>query len=590
MSFWKSFFAALLAIFVSSLVFFIFSIIAVFFVFALFYSDDSTPIQENAVLTISLEGELQDHAQDEIYNTILDKDVSPSLEAIVGAIKQAEKDSLIKGIIIKPGIISTGYGSLEEIRKALEHFKETTGKPVIAYSGKYSQGNYYVASIADSIYLNPIGAVDFRGIATSSMFYKSLLDTLGVDMQVIKVGTYKSYGEKYSSDTMSAANREQKERLVNSLWSELKNDISKSRDLSEKDLDTIANSMLIYRTPQEVLETGLIDGLKYADEVETILKRLIGASEEENVCYVSVADYWNGCYENTGESTLAANEVAVLYAEGEIDNGSTSGLSSTKIIKQLNQLEEDTIVKAVVIRVNSPGGSAYGAEQMWHAITRLKKVKPVVISMGDYAASGGYYMSVAANRIFAERKTITGSIGVFCVIPNISKLIHKLGIHQEIVKTNANADLLSTLLQPLTDEEKVVLQSHVGSVYNTFIDRVEAGRPNLSRDEIEELAEGRVWSGVDAHHYGLVDELGTLDDAIRFAAQEAQLGTSYYVYTYPESEDWKTQIRKLPNIGYEKIKTFIAPTKALSWEQDLILRLQNLDHDQMIIPNELMVR
>lgn len=590
MSFWKSFFAALLAIFVSSLAFFTFSIIAVCFLFVVFYSDDSTPIQENTVLTISLEGDLRDHTQDEIYNTILDEEVSPSLEAIVGAIKQAENDTLIKGIFIKPGIISTGYGSLEEIRKALEHFKEATGKPIIAYSGKYSQGNYYVASIADSIYLNPIGAIDFRGIATSSMFYKSLLDTLGVDMQVIKVGTYKSYGEKYSSDTMSAANREQKERLIYSLWSELKNDISKSRNLSEEDLNNIANSMLIYRTPQEVLETGLIDGLKYADEVEAILKKLLGISEEEDVCYTSVADYWNGCYDNTEESTLATKEVAVLFAEGEIDNGSTSGLSSTKIIKQLNQLEKDSTVKAVVIRVNSPGGSAYGAEQMWHAISHLKSVKPVVISMGDYAASGGYYMSVAANHIFAEEKTITGSIGVFCVIPNISKLIHKLGIHQEIVKTNANADLLSTLLQPLTDEEKIVLQGHVESVYNTFLDRVEEGRPNLTRSEIEELAEGRVWSGTDAHQYGLVDELGTLDDAIRFAAQEAQLGTSYYVYTYPESEDWKTQLRKLPNIGYKKFKAFISPSKVLSWEQDLIFRLQNLDRDQMIIPNELMVR
>ncbi len=590
MSFWKSFFAALLAIFVSSLTFFVFLIIAVCFVFAFFYSDESTPIQGNTVLTISLEGDLQDHAQDDIYNTILDKDVSPSLEAIVGAIKQAEKDSLVKGIFIKPGIISTGYGSLEEIRKAIEHFKEATGKPVIAYSGKYSQGNYYVASIADSIYLNPIGAVDFRGIATSSMFYKSLLDTLGVDMQVIKMGTYKSYGEKYDSDTMSAANREQKERLVNSLWGELKNDVSKSRNLSEEALDNIANSMLIYRTPQEVLETGLIDGLKYADEVESILKELIEVSEEEDVNYASVTDYWNGCYDNTEESSLATNEVAVLYAEGEIDNGSTSGLSSTKIIKQLNQLEKDTIVKAVVIRVNSPGGSAYGAEQMWHAITRLKAVKPVVVSMGDYAASGGYYMSVAANHIFTEKKTITGSIGVFCVIPNISKLIHKLGVHQEIVKTNANADLLSTLMHPLTDEEKIVLQSHVESVYNTFLDRVEAGRPNLKRSEIEELAEGRVWSGTDAHHYGLVDELGTLDDAIQFAAQEANLGTSYYVYTYPETEDWKTQIRKLPNIGYEKFKAFVLSPQMSSWEQELILRLQNLDHDQMIIPDEMMIR
>lgn len=258
MSFWKSFFASLLAIFVSGVIFFIGSIVAICFLVAIFSSDDTTTVQENTVLTISLEGELIDHSQEDIYNTILDEDITPSLEAIVGAIKQAEKDSLIKGIFIKPGILSTGYGSVEEIRKALKHFKETTGKPIIAYSGKYSQGNYYVASIADSIYLNPIGAVDFRGIATSSMFYKSLLDTLGIDMQVIKMGTYKSYGEMYTSDTMTAANREQKEQLVNSLWTELKKDISESRNLSDDELDTIANSMLIYRTPQEVLELSLI--------------------------------------------------------------------------------------------------------------------------------------------------------------------------------------------------------------------------------------------------------------------------------------------------------------------------------------------
>lgn len=590
MSFWKSFFASLLAIFVSGVIFFIGSIVAICFLVAIFSSDDTTTVQENTVLTISLEGELIDHSQEDIYNTILDEDITSSLEAIVGAIKQAEKDSLIKGIFIKPGILSTGYGSVEEIRKALKHFKETTGKPIIAYSGKYSQGNYYVASIADSIYLNPIGAVDFRGIATSSMFYKSLLDTLGIDMQVIKMGTYKSYGEMYTSDTMTAANREQKEQLVNSLWTELKKDISESRNLSDDELDTIANSMLIYRTPQEVLETGLIDGLKYADEVESIFKNLIGIPEDEDMNYISVTDYWNGSYDGSDESTTATDQIAVLYAEGEIDNGSTTGLSSSKTIKQLKQLEEDSTVKAVVVRVNSPGGSAYGAEQMWHAINRLKSVKPVVISMGDYAASGGYYMSVAANHIFAESKTITGSIGVFCVIPNISKLTHKLGIHQEFVKTNANADILSTLLQPLTDEEKEVLQSHVGSVYNTFLDRVEAGRPNLTRDEIENLAEGRVWSGVDALHNGLVDELGTLDDAIRYAAQEAQLGSSYSVHTYPEAEDWWEQMKQLPNIGYEKIKATLFPSKVLSWEQNLILRLQNLDHDQMIMPYEMMVR
>ncbi len=577
MGFIKNFFASLLAMFVFA---FICGIVLIGLFVALLSSAASTFTSETQtegnVLAINLEGEITDHSTDDVYSSLLgEEELSFSLESAVAAIHAAKTDDNIKGIYIKSGILSCGYATLEELRTALADFK-TSGKPIISYSGSYTQGGYYISSVADSVFMNPMGVLDLRGIASSSVFYKHLLDTLGVEMQVIKAGTYKSFTEKYTNDTMSLANREQTQRLVESVWQSVAQAIASSRNITVERLNEVANGMVAFLQPQEVANLKLVDALRYNDEVMSSINTMFGLPTDEKPKFISVIDY----AANMTDDNIASNKVAVLYAEGEIDNASTSGISSSEIVKNLDKIAKDDDVKAVVLRVNSPGGSAYGAEQMWHAVEKLKKEKPVVVSMGDYAASGGYYMSAGANYIFADEKTITGSIGVFCVIPNAKKLVDKIGVSQEIVKTHSNSDLLSNFIRPLTDEEKDVLQSHVNEVYNVFISRCSNGR-GMTDEAVRQIAEGRVWSGTDAVKIGLVDKIGNLDDAVSHAATLANIGTDYKVAAYPEPADWWEQLKTIPNLGYEKI---FGKMDALSNERKLLDRLQRMDRNQAIMP------
>lgn len=583
MSFFKSFFACLCAIVVSSVVL---TLILLGIGAAMISSTTSTPsVSSNSVLYLSLEGSLEERNQNDIYAKLLSSEnLTPSLEDILGSIKAAKTDDRIKGIYIKPGILASGYASLEEIRNALIDFK-TSGKFIYSYSGTYTQGAYYVSSVADSVFLNPQGVLDFRGVAASSMFYKHLLDTLGVDMQVIKVGTYKSFTEQYSNDSMSAPNREQTEQMINSLWGSMLNDISQSRHISVDSLNNFADQMMAFQMPRVAVENKMVDALLYADEINSLIKSRLSIAADESVPFISTTDYYANLEIDKTMASLSSQKVAVLYLVGEIDNGSTDGISSSKAISEINTIREDSTIKAVVLRVNSPGGSAYGAEQIWRAIEILKKDKPVVVSMGDYAASGGYYLSSGADYIYADNKTITGSIGVFSVIPNVSKLMDKVGVKHEVVKTNPYADVLANFTRPLDETEKNILQEHVAEVYDVFLTRCSDGR-KMAKEDVEKIAEGRVWCGVDALNLGLVDKLGTLNDAVVYVAQLAHLNDNYSVVSYPEIKSPWEQLGELPHLGYEKM----FHSEILTREKQILDQLQSLDIDQAMMPYSIEVR
>ena len=597
MSFFKSYFASLLAIITSGcLMFFLF--FAGMFALVGVFADAATEfsmgkkevvVDDNSLLQITLEGMMSEQPKEEMSGVIFgERQLSISLQEIVSAIRNAAKDERIKGIYLKTGVCDASYATLEEIRKELVDFR-STGKFVVSYSGDYTQGAYYLASVADEVCLNPFGMLDLKGVSSSSMFYKNLFDTLGVEMQVIKVGTYKSFTEQYTNDSMSAENREQVSHMVNSLWNSIKSEISQSTNLSEVEIDSLSTQMLAFQSAQKVLEAGLVDKVCYADEVVSDLSNRLGVEEFSlQSKLISVKDYVANMTTNVEEDVLQSSvkpKIAVLYADGEIDNGS-NGITSSKIVKQLNDFREDENIFAVVLRVNSPGGSAYGAEQMWRAVERLKEKMPVIVSMGDYAASGGYYMSAGANRIFADEKTITGSIGVFSVIPNVKKLTDKLGVSYEEVSTNEKGGSLS-LLRPLSPEEKQVLQAHVDEVYETFLKRCMDGR-EMSREAIAQVAEGRVWCGVDALSLGLVDEIGTLQDAIEYAAKLTKVEDNYGVDYYPRPKNVWEQWMEMTDASYEKIKESKFPLQYhLEKKTEFLDKVRHVDRIQAILPYQI---
>lgn len=597
MSFFKSYFASLLAIITSGcLMFFLF--FAGMFALVGVFADAATEfsmgkkevvVDDNSLLQITLEGMMSEQPKEEMSGVIFgERQLSISLQEIVSAIRNAAKDERIKGIYLKTGVCDASYATLEEIRKELLVFK-SMGKFIVSYSGDYSQGAYYLASVADEVCLNPFGVLDLKGVSSSSMFYKNLFDTLGVEMQVIKVGTYKSFTEQYTNDSMSAENREQVSHMVNTLWNSMKSEISKSKNLSEEEIDSLSTQMLAFQSAQKVLEAGLVDKLCYADEIVSILSNRLGVEESLlQSKLISVKDYVASMSTDVEEVLQSAvkPKIAVLYADGEIDNGGVSGITSSKIVKQLNEFRKDNNIFAVVLRVNSPGGSAYGAEQMWRAVERLKEKMPVIVSMGDYAASGGYYMSAGANRIFADEKTITGSIGVFSVIPNVKELTDKLGVSYEVVSTNDKDNTL-TLLRPLSLEEKQVMQTHVNEVYETFLKRCMDGR-KMSREAIEEVAEGRVWCGADALSIGLVDEIGTLQDAIEYAAKLTKVEDNYGVDYYPRPKNVWEQWMEITDASYEKIKEEKFPLQYhLEKKTEFLNKVRRVDRVQAILPYQI---
>ena len=501
----------------------------------------TSPIQKKSILKISLNTSMEERADEMPFDIAAltgSEDETIGLDEAIIALDKAAKNKNILGVYLEGGSLSATPAMAEELRHALARFKES-GKWILAYGDAYSKNAYYLSSLADKIMLNPIGFLDWSGLASEPIFYKGLLEKVGVKMQVFKVGTYKSAVEPFINTSMSDANREQVTSFLTSIWNNMLKDVAQSRAMSVEQLNGLADSMTMLSDPTLSVKSGLVDTLCYISDVKRILKEQAGLDEDDDLRFVTLKDV---AHAETLKAKVS-DEIAVYYAYGDIVE-ETGGMSFStehqivgkKVIKDLQRLREDDDVKAVVMRVNSGGGSAYASEQIWKEVTLLKEKKPVIVSMGGMAASGGYYISCAANKILAEASTLTGSIGIFGMIPDPSELLtQKLGLNFDVVKTNALSDL-GAMGRPLNETEGAMLQSHINQGYELFTGRVADGR-KMKQDDVKAIAEGRVWTGEQALGIGLVDKLGDLDDAIAAAAEAAGI-EKYSVGRYPDSEPW----------------------------------------------------
>ncbi len=462
---------------------------------------------------------------------------SLGLNTLVSAVENAAENDKVEGIYLECNGVSAAPATLEKVRRALKQFKKS-GKWIAAYGHEgINQADYYLASVADSIYLNPVGAVDLHGLGGMTPYMKKLLDKVGVEMQIVRVGTFKSAVEPYMLDDMSEANRLQTEHYLGVIWNEMRDSIAKDRKLESAALNTLCDSVLVTFKADRLLKEKLVDKLVYRNQMEDILRARTKVDKKDDLNYVSPDDLADDL-----EASASSDHIAVVYAVGEIDGspsmGSTEeGIVSDKLCETILKLKDDDNVKGMVFRVNSPGGSAFGSEQIWKAVMDFKAAgKPVAVSMGDYAASGGYYISCCADRIFAERTTITGSIGIFGMIPCASELIeNKLGVHMATVKTNENADMTG-VYKKLTPAQTAALQNMINEGYDLFTKRCADGR-HVTQDSIKQIAEGRVWDGVTAKQIGLVDEFGGIAEAVAWVANKAKLGKDPKTQNYPALED-----------------------------------------------------
>ena len=499
----------------------------------------SSPIEKKSVLRITLKGSITERAGEENPLSKLGGETTQqiALDQALQALEKAAKNDKIEGIYMEGGILSAYPAEVQELRQALLKFKKS-GKWIIAYADTYSRSAYYLCSVADKVYLNPIGMLDWSGLSSNPMFFTGLMKKLGIKMQVFKVGTYKSAVEPYIAEQMSDANREQVSSYQQSIWNNMLKDVAKSRKTTTEALNSLADSLTILSGPEASVKGGLVDKLCYQDEVKKILKNKAKMEEDESLRFVSISDV--ALSEELNDKV--DDEIAVYYAYGEIKEDITGGfaqesaITSKQMTKDLQELREDDDVKAVVLRVNSPGGSAYASEQIWREVQLLSKEKPVIVSMGALAASGGYYISCGANKIFAEPTTLTGSIGIFGMIPDATELLtDKLGLSFDVVKTNAHSDF-GAMGRPLNESECRLMQAHINQGYELFTGRVAQGR-KISQDSVKAVAEGRVWTGEQAMKIGLVDKLGNLNDAIAAAAKAAKI-EKYSVGRYPEPAPW----------------------------------------------------
>ena len=538
--FFKNVFATFVGLFLFVLVTLLLGFVCIFGM--VLSSESTTEIKNNSVLVINLSGPLNERTEENVITKFVGKTANEtSLEDVLSGIEKAKADKNIKGIYLEAGVfVPNSYAALQEIRDALIDFKKSN-KWIVAYGDSYTQGTYYLASVANDVYLNPQGMLDWHGLSTQRIYLKDMLAKFGVKVQVSKVGTYKSATEMFTGDKMSDADRQQTSAYLNGIWKYLLKGVGESRNIPIAKLNEYADSVITFANPTDYLKMKLIDKLLYTDQVRNEIKKRLGIASGDDINQVSLADL------KTVKADKNGNEIAVYYAYGDIVDVpvSSTSLSQHNIVgkdvcKDLKELMDDDDVKAVVIRVNSGGGSAFASEQMWHQIMELKKVKPVVVSMGGYAASGGYYMSVPANWIVAEPTTITGSIGIFGMFPDFSGLAsEKLGIKFDEVKTNKNGAFLSPM-RPLTPDEMRMLQVYIDRGYNTFKDRVAQGR-KLTMQQVETIAQGHVYTGEDALKIKLVDELGGLDKAVLKAVQLAKI-KDYYTKNYPAPVNWLDQI------------------------------------------------
>jgi protease-4 len=523
-------------------------------------SDKDVDVDSDSVLHIKLDYPINERTPNNPFAGLdflgLNGEKSTGLNDILASIKKAKTDDNIKGIFLDESYMMAGQATTEEVRNALIDFKKS-GKFIIAYSEIYTQGFYYLASVADKVYVNPKGIFEFRGFSSEVTFLKGALDKLGIEAQVIKVGTYKSAVEPYFLTKMSDANRLQVNSYLGSMYDHFLNGIGKSRNINRDSLFNYANNGLIQQ-PKDALKYKLVDGLRYKDEILSDLKKRTGLSEKDNVHSIDLGDYVSVRIKADSEdpkNVTSKSRIAVVYASGDINGGTgdDNSIGSETISKALRQVRLDNKVKAVVLRVNSPGGSSLASDVIWREVMLTKKVKPIIVSMGDVAASGGYYIACAADSIYAQPNTITGSIGIFAVLPNMQKFFNdKLGITFDGVKTGKYADL-GDVSRPLTPEERAILQKNINNGYDDFTKAVAEGR-GKTQAYINSIGQGRVWTGEQALKIGLVDRLGNIDDAIASAAKKANI-KNYKLVAYPEQ---KSVLNKLGQGLTAKIQTHFA--------------------------------
>lgn len=541
--FFKSVAATIVGIFAFGVIMIIFGFICLFGMVA---SSSGTPsLLDNSVMVLKLQGEISDKAEEDWLGEITGNQFNQlGMNKILSAIHKAKKEDKVKGIYLETGILQTDYATLQEIRGALADFKKS-GKWIIAYGDNFSQGGYYLSSVANKVYVNPEGNIDWHGIASQTQYIKDVAAKFGVHFTVVKVGKYKSFTEMYTEDKMSDANREQVSRYINGLWQQILTEVSASRNINKDSLNHYADGIMAFEDSQLLKSRKLVDGFCYYDEIRDVVKKQLGLKSDEKIHQASMDDV-NAAVE---DGNALGDQIAVYYCQGNIVSAASSSLYgsgqeivSKQVIKDLQELGDDDNIKAVVLRINSGGGEAYASEQLWRAVSMLNKKKPVVVSMGGMTASGAYYMSMGARYVMAQPTTLTGSIGIFGALPDWSDLMtQKLGFKYDEVKTNRHSSYgTAGSTRHWTPEEIGILQANVNRGYALFRKRVADGR-KLPVEQVEQIAQGRVWLGTDAKSIKLVDGLGNLNDAIAKAAQLAKI-SDYGTQEYPASADWIDQL------------------------------------------------
>lgn len=537
----KKFFSTMLGAFVGTwLAFLIFGIVifvsGIVMMASMTFSSLKMPVasvSDNSVLVLNLSGSIPERSQKANFQDLLEDtySVPDNLKDILSAISIAKYDSRINGIVVKCNGASAGFATAKTIRDALSDFRNS-GKWIYAYGESLAQGDYYIASLADSIYMNPVGMLDLHGVVSGVPFFKNTLEKIGVEMQIIRVGTFKSAVEPYMLTEMSEANRLQTQTYISNLWNNLTDSIAVSRKIRKEVINQFADSLGMFSPANEVVKKGFVDGLCYVHEFESKVRMALGLSEDTEIPAVTVSELLT-----TASNTESSNKIAVVYANGAIVvSGDKNGINSSELVPEILDLAKDDEIKGLVLRVNSPGGSAYASEQIWEALEQFKKTgKPFAVSMGDYAASGGYYISCGADRIFAEPTTLTGSIGIYAMVPCMSGLLtDKLGVNFDFVKTNANTDI--STVKPLTEFQKASFQKNVNAGYELFTSRCAVGR-KMNINKLKSIAEGRVWDGMEAKKIGLVDEFGNVTDAVNWVATQAGIIGDYSVSDYPKTKE-----------------------------------------------------
>ena len=541
--FFKSVAATIVGIFAFGVIMIIFGFICLFGMVA---SSSGTPsLLDNSVMVLKLQGEISDKAEEDWLGEITGNQFNQlGMNKILSAIHKAKKEDKVKGIYLETGILQTDYATLQEIRGALADFKKS-GKWIIAYGDNFSQGGYYLSSVANKVYVNPEGNIDWHGIASQTQYIKDVAAKFGVHFTVVKVGKYKSFTEMYTEDKMSDANREQVSRYINGLWQQILTEVSASRNINKDSLNHYADGIMAFEDSQLLKSRKLVDGFCYYDEIRDVVKKQLGLKSDEKIHQASMDDV-NAAVE---DSNALGDQIAIYYCQGNIVSAASSSLYgsgqeivSKQVIKDLQELGDDDNIKAVVLRINSGGGETYASEQLWRAVSMLNKKKPVVVSMGGMTASGAYYMSMGARYVMAQPTTLTGSIGIFGALPDWSDLMtQKLGFKYDEVKTNHHSSYgTAGSTRHWTPEEIGILQANVNRGYALFRKRVADGR-KLPVEQVEQIAQGRVWLGTDAKSIKLVDGLGNLNDAIAKAAQLAKI-SDYGTQEYPASADWMDQL------------------------------------------------